>query len=190
MAKAREVSGLHARLPFREAVAAMIRVRAEEVFEAREDVLDVEDIERVHRMRVATRRLRAVMELSRPCFEKARFKPVLRDVKALADALGARRDPDVQLAALTGLAAALPKADLVGLDLVADEVRAEQQEGNAVLAVALAEVERSDLHGRVLALLDDAGVGVEPTPQDGGPEESAELAVAPSGEARPTEAQP
>lgn len=153
MAKARAVPGLHVRLPFREAAAATLRVRVEELFAPREDVLDTEDIERVHRMRVATRRLRAVMEIYAPCFEKAAFKPVLRDVKALADALGARRDPDVQVEALERLAAALPKADLVGIVLLADELRAEQQAGNALLAVALEEAERSDLRGRLLALL-------------------------------------
>ncbi len=195
MAKARPVPGLHARLPFREAAAATIRVRVAELFDAREDVLDTEDIERVHRMRVATRRLRAVMEIYHPCFDQDTFKPVLRDVKALADALGARRDPDVQLEALTTLAAALPKTDLVGIDLLADEVREEQQAGNALLAVALAETERSDLRGRLLGLLVEleaaaADPGDEDDPTDPAPVPSAaapapgELAATPSGEQR------
>ncbi len=152
MAKAREVPGLHAQLPYQEAAAATVRVRADELFDAQEGVLDTEDIERVHAMRVATRRLRAVLEIYRPCFDADRYRPVLRDVKALADALGARRDPDVQLEALSGLAAAMPRSDLAGIDLLADEVRAEQRQGNELLAVALAESERSDLRGRLLAL--------------------------------------
>lgn len=210
MAKAREVPGLHARLPFREAAVATIRVRTEELFDAQEDVLDTEDIERVHRMRVATRRLRAVMEIYRPCFEQATFKPVLRDVKALADALGARRDPDVQLEALESLAAALPKIDLVGVDLLADEVRGEQQAGNELLAVALAETERSDLRGRLLGLLDELEAEADDArqadadadaddPQQGADDEllgdldapvpaPAELADTPSGEQRLEEA--
>jgi len=153
MAKAREVPGLHAELPFSEAAAATVRIRAEELFDAQEGVLDTEDIERVHAMRVATRRLRAALEIYRPCFDPDHYKPVLRDVKALADALGARRDPDVQLEALSALAAAMPRADLAGIDLLADEVREEQAQGNELLGVALAESGRSDLHGRLLALL-------------------------------------
>ena len=62
---------------------------------------------------------------------------MLEDVKALADALGARRDPDVQLAALAALAAALPAADRAGLEAFADASCAEQQDGNATLAAAL-----------------------------------------------------
>lgn len=153
MAKAREVPGLHAELPFSEAAAATVRVRAEELFDAQEGVLDTEDIERVHAMRVATRRLRAALEIYRPYFDPDHYKPVLRDVKALADALGARRDPDVQLEALSALAVAMPRADLAGIDLLADEVREEQAQGNELLGVALAESGRSDLHGRLLALL-------------------------------------
>lgn len=154
MAKAREVPGLHAQLAFTEAAAATVLVRTDELFAAQDGVLDTEDIERVHAMRVATRRLRAVLEIYRPCFDPDHYAPVLRDVKALADALGARRDPDVELDALATLAAAMPRTDLAGIDLLADEVRAEQAEGNALLAVALEESERSNLRGRLLALVE------------------------------------
>ena len=152
MAKAREVPGLHGSLPYREAAARTVRVRAEELFDHAEGVLDTEDIERVHAMRVATRRLRAVLEIYRPCFPSAAYAPVLADVKALADALGARRDPDVQLEALERLAAEMPRGDLAGIDLLADEARAEQAAGNERLASALEEAERSGLRGRLLAL--------------------------------------
>src|SRR3954469_12870515 len=106
MAKARDIDGLRADLPFGQAAAATVAVRAEELFEHADGVLDTTDIERVHDMRVATRRLRAVLEIYAPCFPRAEFKPVLEEVKALADALGARRDPDVlldRLAALEGV---------------------------------------------------------------------------------------
>ena len=56
-------------------------------------------------MRVASRRLRAVLEIYEPCFPRKALHDVLADVKALADALGERRDPDVHLAAARGAAA-------------------------------------------------------------------------------------
>src|SRR4051794_23279044 len=108
MAKARDIPELHGNLIFREAARAAVGVRAQEVFEHRENVLDVDDIERVHDMRVATRRLRAVLEVFAPAFAADEHRAVLRDVKALADALGERRDPDVQLAGLEELMAKLP----------------------------------------------------------------------------------
>jgi len=152
MAKARDIPGLDARMPFAEAAAATVAVRAEELFEQSENVLDMTDIERVHDMRVASRRLRAVLEIYAPCFPTDEFKPILREVKALADALGARRDPDVLLDQLAKLEGALPKANLPGVEAFAAPVHDEQARGNEILAAALEHAERIDLRGR-LALL-------------------------------------
>src|SRR3712207_7361552 len=99
MAKAADIP-LHPDMSFAEAAALTVAVRAGELWEHSANVLDTSDIERVHAMRVATRRLRAVLEIFAPAFPRAQHKAVLREVKALADALGARRDPDVQLEAL------------------------------------------------------------------------------------------
>src|SRR5689334_15466157 len=152
MAKARDIEGLHASMPFAEAAAATVAVRAEELFEQSENVLDITDIERVHDMRVASRRLRAVLEIYAPCFPKDQFKPLLREVKDLADALGERRDPDVLLDRLATLEAALPKANTPGIEAFGAPVREEQLRGNDTLAAALERAERTDLKGR-LALL-------------------------------------
>jgi len=162
MAKARDIPGIHARMSYREAAAATVAVRADELFDHAAGVLDTEDIERVHDMRVATRRLRAVLEIYEPCFPRAELRPVLREVKSLADALGARRDPDVHLAALTEFAGAVLKADVPGVEVFAERVRAEQAKGNEVLAAALDEAERTDLRGRLTALVAAAAPGGEP----------------------------
>ena len=70
MAKAAEIPGLHAAMTYAKAAARTVAVRGEEVFEHSAGVLDTGDIERVHAMRVATRRLRAVMEVYSPCFPR------------------------------------------------------------------------------------------------------------------------
>lgn len=139
MAKARDVPGLAPEIPLREAAARTIEVRAREVVELQDGVLDVGDIERVHDMRVATRRLRAVLEAFRPTFEPAAFKPAVAEVKALADALGARRDPDVALAAVEAIAHKLPPAARPGIDAFEDELRADQALGNELLSQALSQ---------------------------------------------------
>src|SRR5215218_6607694 len=133
MAKARDIDGLRADLPFADAAAATVAVRAEELFEHAEGVLDTTDIERVHDMRVATRRLRAVLEIYAPCFPPEQFKPLLKEVKALADALGDR---------LAELEDVLPKVSRAGIEAFAAPVRTAQEEGNATLAAALEHAER------------------------------------------------
>jgi CHAD domain-containing protein len=152
MAKARDIPGLEADLSYREAAARTVAVRAQELFEHAEGVLDTSDIERVHDMRVASRRLRAVLEIYEPCFPRKELGDVLTDVKAVADALGERRDPDVHLAQLEEFADAVEPVDRPGVELFAERVRAEQGAGNKALASALAELERTDLRGRLAAL--------------------------------------
>ena len=85
MAKARDIPGLRWDDSFRTAAAAVVRVRAQELWEQADGVLDTSDVERVHAMRVASRRLRAVLEIFAPCFPAAAYRDVLRDVKRLAD---------------------------------------------------------------------------------------------------------
>ena len=97
-------------------------------------MLDVGDIERVHDMRVATRRLRAALEIFEPCFRPKAFSSALAQVKAIADALGERRDCDVAIAALEDLAAEMPAPDRPGARTLIERLRAEQTEANAALA--------------------------------------------------------
>jgi CHAD domain-containing protein len=179
MAKAREIPGLHAELSFREAAASTVSVRAQELFDHAEGVLDTSEIERVHDMRVATRRLRAVLEIYETCFSRKALRDVLADVKALADALGERRDPDVHLAQLEEFAAAVKEADRPGIAVFAERVRAEQGAGNDELAAALAHVQDTDLRGRLGALAATASPEHDPRrsfglqrPQDRPPEVS------------------
>jgi CHAD domain-containing protein len=156
MAKAREI-GLDPEGPFDVAARRAVAVRAQELFEHAEGVLDTSDIERVHDMRVATRRLRAALEVFAGAFAKDELRPVLRDVKRLADALGERRDPDVHIEEFTKLRARFKQADRPGIDLLLEELRGEQARGNERLALALDEARDSDLADRLAALTGDDG---------------------------------
>jgi CHAD domain-containing protein len=156
MARARPIPTLDWGDAFAIAAAKVVSTRADEVFEMRAGVLDMDDVERLHDMRVATRRLRAVLEIFAPCFPRRAHRTVLRDVKRLADALGARRDPDVQIAALADHAAASPASDRSGVQRLVDHLREEQGAANAALSQALAEADRGELRGRLQALVQDA----------------------------------
>jgi CHAD domain-containing protein len=152
MARAKPIPGLEADTPLAEAAARTVQVRSAEIFSFAGGVLDTGDIERVHDMRVATRRLRAVLEVYSACFEKPAFKTSLRDVKTLARALGARRDPDVALQEIEAIAVHLPGSARPGVDAIKDELRAEQAEGNVTLERELAVTVESQLEARLLEL--------------------------------------
>jgi CHAD domain-containing protein len=133
MAKARPVEGLKSDDAYAAAAAKVVAVRAREVADHSRDVLDVSDIERVHDMRVATRRLRAALEIFEPCFPARQYKEALKEVKAVADALGERRDADVAITALNQFAAGLPAPDRPGIASLSEQIRAEQADANVGL---------------------------------------------------------
>ena len=156
MARARAVSGLSEQDPYAHAAARVVAVRAAELFEHTAGVLDVEDIERVHDMRVATRRLRAALEVFEPCFPRKAFKAALREVKRLADALGERRDRDVTIAALDEFAAALEHSEGTGVKSLIGSLRAEQAAANEALAAHVSEERLAALRERLVRLARDA----------------------------------
>lgn len=157
---------------FADAAARIVRVRARELFEQSAGVLDATDIERVHAMRVASRRLRAVLEIFAVCFPRREHQAVLRDVKQLADALGERRDPDVQIAAMQAFTEQVDAIHRPGVELLVADLSQRQAAGNRVLERALDHAERTQLAARLQQLAAHAA------PQD---------SLAPVGEADPAE---
>ncbi len=134
MAKAKPIPELSADAPYAEAAAKVISVRGAELAEQAQGVLDTGDIERVHDMRVATRRLRAALEIFEPCFPAKSYAQALAEVKRLADALGERRDRDVAIVALHGFNDQIAAPDRRGVTSLIEQFRSEQQEANDGLA--------------------------------------------------------
>jgi CHAD domain-containing protein len=173
MAKARRIPGLDADDPYATAAAKIIGVRVGEVIDHARGVQDVGDIERVHDMRVATRRLRAALEIFEPCFPRAELKAGLRQVKALADALGERRDRDVAIAALEDTATCLAAPDRPGVVTLITRLREEQAAANEALARLVTPEHLTSLGEQ----LSDLVSGVQPASTGDGaaPIEAAEL---------------
>lgn len=67
-----------------------------------EGVRIAEDIEYVHRMRVATRRIRAALPLYRDCFSPKEYRRWRIEIRKITRALGKARDVDVQIDYLRG----------------------------------------------------------------------------------------
>jgi CHAD domain-containing protein len=161
MAKAREIPGIDPDIPYAIAAARVVEVRAGEVVERARGVLDMGDIERVHDMRVATRRLRAALEVFRPCFPSHELKGVLKEVKSIADALGERRDRDVTIATLEDFGEALAAPDRPGIESLVAKLRSEQQEANEELAGFVDEARLEALRERLDLLVVAAGESVD-----------------------------
>ena len=153
MAKARPIPELSADVSYAEAAASIVTVRSEELADHARGVLDTSDIERVHDMRVATRRLRAALEVFEPCFPRKAHRQALRDVKRLADGLGERRDRDVAIAAMSGFNEQMPAPDRKGVSSLIGRLRDEQAEANVALAPLVEEQSLAALRASLTELV-------------------------------------
>ena len=104
MAKATEIGGIDCAAEALESAVRILSARFKEVADLRESALDFSDIEGVHDMRVAVRRLRSALRDFAPLFDKSALKTVKKDLKRIFDTLGDVRDQDVALDMLTKFA--------------------------------------------------------------------------------------
>jgi exopolyphosphatase/pppGpp-phosphohydrolase len=101
---------------------ALLHDYARKMLSWREDVLKHEDIEAVHKMRVATRRLRAAMDAYQSICEPKQFQKVYTQVKRTADVLGQARDTDVMIADLQQRLQQIPPEDQTGIQWLIDRL--------------------------------------------------------------------
>ncbi len=182
MAKAREIPGLSAQESYAVAAARIVEVRSAELSDHVDGVLDTGDIERLHDMRVATRRLRAALEVFEPCFSGKRFRAALREVRGLADALGERRDLDVAIAALEDFAAAVPTADRGGVRGLINDLRSEQRTVNQALGPQVTAERLESLRRLLGELIADPA---PETPEEDAAEGPADAVARAAGAANP-----
>jgi CHAD domain-containing protein len=150
MGKADEIAGLECSADALRWAAEVLRARFDEIVNLRGAVvLDSGDIEAVHDMRVATRRLRSALRDFAPVLRKSPLRSVNKDLKKLADSLGAARDLDVAIVALEELKTkASDKAVKAGIQKLVDERREKRQEAQLDLRQALAVSAIEDLQKR------------------------------------------
>ena len=96
MAKAQNVKGIAPEKSLEECARRIIATRLREMMSFKAGAIDGRDIEYVHDMRVASRRLRAAMRNFADCFtRKKKFRRHLKQVEWITSTLGDVRDLDV-----------------------------------------------------------------------------------------------
>lgn len=109
---------------------------------AREDgVRKGEDEEDVHQMRVATRRIRASLQVVEPIYERDLVRRYRRGLRRMAEALGAVRDCDVFLSHVERYRATLPDDQRAGLDPLVEAIGTRRADARAEL---LDDLDRGD----------------------------------------------
>ncbi len=128
-----------------EATLRILRAQLERIVEREPGVRSGRDPEDVHRMRVATRRARALLRLFDDVFEKKTERRLERSLRGLARRLGGVRDLDVLLDALDAYAAALPPDEAIGIEPIRSAWRRDRERARTALAAELESDDYRDL---------------------------------------------
>lgn len=123
---------------FRAAACVALRTQMDEMLKNLPGTRDGE-VEALHDMRVASRRLRAAMSVFASAFAEQKFRPIEKEAARVTDALGAVRDADVQIAYLTEVRDNAPTAEKVGLDALLEHLGREREKERNLL---IKEVDR------------------------------------------------
>jgi hypothetical protein len=116
---------------FRETMRVLIGERWRVVWDTIPAAIEGVDIEAVHDVRVASRRLRAAMDVAEPAFPRKWYKSLHRAAKEITGALGAVRDRDVLLEALRADRSTAPAVEHPGIDRLIARVECERVEARA-----------------------------------------------------------
>lgn len=119
--------------------------RVQKMLSWRDDVLHSEDIEAVHKMRVATRRLRAVLDSYAPMCEPKPLKKVLHQIKGLADALGNARDTDVMIQKMRQQQEKASSEDKPGIQWLIARLQSYREQQQTVLEAFLQQLDEDTL---------------------------------------------
>jgi exopolyphosphatase/pppGpp-phosphohydrolase len=135
--------------PFAQSGQRLLQERAQKMLEWPEEVLKHEDVEAVHKMRVATRRLRATLDAYQSICDPKGFKKIYRQVTQIADALGAARDTDVMLINLHKQLDQLKSEDKVGVEWLIERLQTFRQQKQRELEFFLQGLDEEALKQRI-----------------------------------------
>lgn len=126
--KARRVKGLDPDAPFRANAQKMAAVRIAEVWKLGERSRDPQEVEALHDLRIATKRLRYLLEITEPCFGKPAHDGA-KVARSLQDVLGEIHDCDVMSERVRSRAESIPVADprYLGLEALASYLDARRR---------------------------------------------------------------
>jgi CHAD domain-containing protein len=127
----------------------LLKKRGKKFLDWSDKVLKHEDPEAVHKMRVASRRLRAALDAYESCSKPKPFKQTYRSVKKLADNLGSVRDTDVMLQSLHKRLQQAPTEQQAGLQWLIDRLDTYHQQRQKALDNSLQTLDQNALKQQI-----------------------------------------
>jgi CHAD domain-containing protein len=159
--KKKKSPDLRADEPLAEAGRKILRFHYERMRANEAGTLEGQDIEALHRMRVATRRQRAAFRIIAPQFRRKAVAAFRDELKTAAGRLGAVRDLDVLIEAAERHRASLGPADAKSFRPILDDWRGRRGAARDELVAYLNADEYQSFVERYSAFLSTPGAGVK-----------------------------
>ena len=144
MAKAKKIPGLDPNHPLDVSLLKILRTRFDEMTAHEQGTIDGSDIEALHDMRVASRRVQAVFKMFRGIFPRKKFKIEYNELRLLIRALGEVRDYDVFIDKIEKMKSEVSDRDTRAIDLLIIRKKAEREQKRKLLIQHINTLNKAD----------------------------------------------
>jgi CHAD domain-containing protein len=145
MAKSKEIDGLDCNTSLPEGIRLVLTTRMEEMCSYAEIIPSWSDIEDVHDMRVASRRLRSALNDFKPFLSKQIISHFQKQIRLTARSLGMVRDKDVAIQRLEELQPTVPDNLKSGIDIMIEKISREREKARTSLLQVMEDLDLSQL---------------------------------------------
>ena len=128
-----------------------------EMMSYKDGAIDGTNIEFVHDMRVASRRLRAAMDNFSDCFQGELFKQHYRQIRTITRTMGVVRDLDVLIAHFQSEVQTLPHEEQSGIHGLIEKLQQKCEIVRKPMLELFTELETNDFESKFLAFFQSEG---------------------------------
>ena len=150
MATAIEIKGIAPHKNMETCARLIIVSYFREMMSHKDGAIDGTNIEFVHNMRVASRRLRAAMDNFSDCFESKLFKQFYKQIRTITRTMGTVRDLDVLIARFQSELQILPKNEQTDIQGLIENLQQKHVEARKPMLELFAELNANDFETQFL----------------------------------------
>ncbi len=154
MATAIEIKGIAPKKTMEACARQIIVAYFQEMMSHKAGAIDGADIEFVHDMRVASRRLRAAMDNFAACFQKEPFKKHYKQIRTITRTMGAVRDLDVLIARFQNELQTLSEMEQGDIQGLIEHLQQERKEARKPMLTLFIELDASDFETQFLTFFE------------------------------------
>ncbi len=150
---------------YRTTIQELIAARWIDVWKIAPQVLASDKPSSLHELRVASRRLRAAMDVGAACFPVAAFRPLHKIAKRITSATGELHDCDVQLKALRSSRKKSSKLERIGITCMVDSIESRRDNARAEMMRFLDKLVDDGSRKKTQRLFSTSGAGKRANPE-------------------------